>query len=73
VKQRPQIPVAAQDDMSSPSSITAIRAAHGCKLIAHEMFISSAAMATTTKDPDLVYKVAFLQNGNLSMRAAKIL
>jgi hypothetical protein len=36
------------------------------------MFISSAAMAATAKDPDLVYKVAFLQNANLSMGAAKI-
>jgi hypothetical protein len=37
------------------------------------MFISSAAVAAPAKDPDLVYKVAFLQNGNLSMGVAKIL
>ena len=46
--------------MRTPATITAIGPAHGCELIAHEMFVTGAPMTAAAKNPYLIYKIAFL-------------
>lgn len=47
--------------MGPTASIAPIGTAHGCELIAHEMFITGTTMATAAEYADLIYKVTFLQ------------
>ena len=48
---------APEDDMSSPAAVAAIRPCHVVEFGMCKMPAPGAAMAGSTKDPDLVYKV----------------
>ena len=56
--------------MRTPATVPAIGAAHGREFIPHEMFVAGAPVATATENPDLIYKVTFLQNLTFTVNAA---
>lgn len=67
MQQRPQVAVAFEDDMCAAAAIPTVRPAHGSELVAQEVLISCAAMATTAKNTNLVYKIAFLHVAVISV------
>jgi hypothetical protein len=62
MQQCPEVFIAFQDNMATTAAITAIGPAHGREFIAHKVLAAGTTVAAAAKDPDLVNKVAFLQN-----------
>ncbi len=49
--------------MGTPATVSAIRTAQCSEFVAHKVLITSTSVATAAENPDLIYKVTFLQNG----------
>ena len=57
MQERPQIFIAAKDNMSTPSAVTTIGTRKCIELGAHKMLTSCASMSTAAEYPDLVYEI----------------
>jgi hypothetical protein len=61
----PYLRITFQNDVTAPSSITAVRSAKSCKFIAQKMLASCTPMTAPAEYLDLVNKVAFIHCRNL--------
>jgi hypothetical protein len=61
MKQGPEIPVALENNMTTPAAIASIRTRKRIELCPHKMLVACTAMAATAKNSYLVNKIAFLQ------------
>jgi hypothetical protein len=57
----PKITIAFQNNVTAASAISTIRSSISCKLVPAEMLDTRAAVTASAKDPDLVYKITFIQ------------
>lgn len=48
--------------MGTTTTIATVRSAHGGELVTHKMLAACSTMSAAAKDPDLVNKIALLQN-----------
>ena len=59
VQERPQVLIAAQNDVPAPAAVAAVGACGGVEFGAHKMLAACAAMAAPAEDAYEIYEVFF--------------